>query len=283
MKRFLLAIITLIFLSSPADAAHIIGGEMRYTYAGPGVAPNSKIYTITLLLFRGDDPASATLAPSYVIGIFNNDNGQKISGTAVNSNWLITQDNPPGIQSVPIILPTCIQGAPSLNYTYASYSMTIELPDNSNGYTAAYQTCCRINGLMNVGNSTGSTYNCIIPGLNQLSVGNDSSPQFSAPVNVVCTHGTFAVLMGYYIGLAKFDQARRKKYMLLAVLWPVIFHGTFDFFLFVGNSWLYFAGALVSFIVAIKLSLKLIRRKQEMSRNHHLGIDTITGNNHDIF
>ena len=99
----------------------------------------------------------------------------------------------------------------------------------------------------------------------------------------VPAHGTFAVLMGYYIGLAKFDQARRKKYMLLAVLWPVIFHGTFDFFLFVGNNWLYFAGALVSFIVAIKLSLKLIRRKQEISRNHHLGIDTITGNNHDIF
>ena len=99
----------------------------------------------------------------------------------------------------------------------------------------------------------------------------------------VPAHGTFAVLMGYYIGLAKFDQARRKKYMLLAVLWPVIFHGTFDFFLFVGNDWLYFAGAVVSFIVAVKLSLKLIKRKQEMSRNHLEGIDTITGNNHDIF
>lgn len=99
----------------------------------------------------------------------------------------------------------------------------------------------------------------------------------------VPAHGTFAVLMGYYIGLAKFDQARRKKYMLLAVLWPVIFHGTFDFFLFVGNTWLHFAGAVVSFIVAVKLSLKLIKRKQEMSRNHFEGIDTITGNKHDIF
>ena len=98
----------------------------------------------------------------------------------------------------------------------------------------------------------------------------------------VPAHGTFAVLMGYYIGLAKFDPVNRKKYMLLAVLWPVIFHGTFDFFLFAGNGWLHFAGALISFVVAVKLSLKLIKRKQKMSRNHFEGIDTITGNNHDI-
>jgi RsiW-degrading membrane proteinase PrsW (M82 family) len=99
----------------------------------------------------------------------------------------------------------------------------------------------------------------------------------------VPAHGTFAVLMGYHIGLAKFDPVNRKKYMVLAIFWPVLFHGTFDFFLFLGNGWLYFAGAVVSFIVAVKLSLKLIRRKQEISKNHYEGIDTITGNDHDIF
>jgi hypothetical protein len=70
--------------------------------------------------------------------------------------------------------------------------------------------------------------------------------------------------------------------MLLAIFWPVVFHGTFDFFLFVGNTWLHFAGAVVSFIVAVKLSLKLIRRKQRFSKAHYEGIDSITGNNHDI-
>ena len=78
----------------------------------------------------------------------------------------------------------------------------------------------------------------------------------------VPAHATFAVLMGYHVGLAKFDPANRRKYMILAIFWPVVFHGTFDFFLFVGNTWLHFAGAVVSFIVAVKLSLKLIRRKQ---------------------
>ncbi|MBK6635215.1 MAG: PrsW family intramembrane metalloprotease [Chitinophagaceae bacterium] len=99
----------------------------------------------------------------------------------------------------------------------------------------------------------------------------------------VPAHATFAVLMGYHIGLAKFDPANRKKYLVLAVFWPVFFHGTFDFFLFLGKTWLHFGGAVVSFIVAVRLSLKLIRRKQEISRNHHEGIDTITGNHHSVF
>lgn len=98
----------------------------------------------------------------------------------------------------------------------------------------------------------------------------------------VPAHGTFAVLMGYHIGLARFDPANKRKHMILAIFWPVLFHGTFDFFLFIGNTWLHFAGALVSFIVAIRLSFKLIRRKQLLSRDHHQGIDSITGNNHDI-
>ena len=191
MKRFLIAIVSILLLSSTSNAAHIIGGEMRYTYISPGTAPNTKLYRITLILFKGDDPAGAAFAPSYIVGVFNNDNGQKVIGTAINSDWLITRDNE--AVPVPIILPTCIQGAPTLNYTYASYTMTIELPDNLNGYTVAYQTCCRINGLMNVANSTGSTYNCIIPGTNQLSAGNDSSPQFNAPINVVCKNSPFTL------------------------------------------------------------------------------------------
>ncbi len=99
----------------------------------------------------------------------------------------------------------------------------------------------------------------------------------------VPAHATFAVLMGYYTGLAKFDVRNRKKYFVLAIFWPTFFHGTFDFFLFIGNTWLYFAGAVISFIVAVKLSLKLIRRKQKISKAHQEGIDSITGGNHDLF
>lgn len=99
----------------------------------------------------------------------------------------------------------------------------------------------------------------------------------------VPAHATFGVLMGYHVGLAKFMPSQKRKYMFLAIFWPVLFHGTFDFFLFVNNGWLYFAGALASFIVAVKLSLNLIRKKLVLSRDYHNGIDSVTGNNHDIF
>lgn len=195
MKRTLVLISTLLFFTLPALSRHIIGGEMRYTYVGPGSNPNSKTYRITMLLFRGDDAGGAPLAATYVVAIFNNDNNQKVPGNAVNSNWTISQD-PPGTPAVPIIFPQCIQDAPVLNYTYAVYTLTVELPNTMNGYTVAYQTCCRINGMMNVGNNEGSTYNCVIPGTNQLGGGTDSSPAFKLPVNVICRNAPFVLDFG---------------------------------------------------------------------------------------
>jgi protease PrsW len=98
----------------------------------------------------------------------------------------------------------------------------------------------------------------------------------------VPAHATFGVLMGYHAGLAKFLPAKKNKYMFLAIFWPVLFHGTFDFFLFLGNGWLYFAGALISFIVAVRLSLKLIRRKQEISKQYFVDIDIVNKAGYDV-
>ncbi|MBL7738569.1 MAG: gliding motility-associated C-terminal domain-containing protein [Chitinophagaceae bacterium] len=199
MKRLFVTLIILLSLHA-SYAAHIIGGEMRYEYVGPGVAPNSKIYRIIMVLFRGDatGPNVADLAPSYIIAIYNNDNNQKVRGTAgsTGDNWTISKISSLPNPSVPIILPTCIQGAPALNYTYAIYAMTIELPDNLNGYTAAFQTCCRLAGLMNVANSTGSTYSCRIPGTNQLGTGTDNCPSFKLPINVICKDAPFTLDFG---------------------------------------------------------------------------------------
>ena len=98
----------------------------------------------------------------------------------------------------------------------------------------------------------------------------------------VPAHATFAVLMGYHAGLAKFHPAKRLYYFFLAVLWPVIFHGTFDFFLFLGNTLLHFAGAIISFIIAVLLSRRAIRKKQAISKDYRDGIDSITNNNNSL-
>jgi protease PrsW len=98
----------------------------------------------------------------------------------------------------------------------------------------------------------------------------------------VPAHATFAILMGYHTGLAKFNLLKRNYYFLLAVLWPVIFHGTFDFFLFLGNNNLHFAGAFASFIIAIYLSRRAIRKKQALSKDYMNGIDGITNNDNSL-
>ena len=95
----------------------------------------------------------------------------------------------------------------------------------------------------------------------------------------VPAHATFGVLMGYHMGLAKFDKVNRNRHTILAIFWPVLFHGTFDFFLFLGNGWLYFAGAVISFIVAIRLSLKLIRKKQGISQAYYEALNSTVQKN----
>lgn len=85
----------------------------------------------------------------------------------------------------------------------------------------------------------------------------------------VPAHGTFAVLMGYFVGLAKFRPSGRPFYFILALLLPIVFHGAYDFFLFVGtNEWI-FIGAIISLIVALFLSFKAIKRKQLLSKLYH--------------
>ena len=98
----------------------------------------------------------------------------------------------------------------------------------------------------------------------------------------VPAHATFAVLMGYYVGLAKFHPARRNEYFLTGLLWAIAFHGTFDFFLFIGSTLLHFACALASFIIAIYLSRRAIRKKQLISKDFMNGLDTITTNNNSL-
>lgn len=90
----------------------------------------------------------------------------------------------------------------------------------------------------------------------------------------VPAHGTFAVLMGYHIGLAKFEPAKRRWHMLQAIFWPVLFHGFFDFFLFINNSLLHVAGALLSFYIAIRLSRKAIKSHQVYSEQHFKKLPT---------
>ena len=91
----------------------------------------------------------------------------------------------------------------------------------------------------------------------------------------VPAHACFGVIMGYYVGLAKFNPMRATLYKRTGLLLAVLFHGAFDFFLFLQqsehmlqyvSSTLLGFGAFASFFLALRLSRRSIRLHQELSR-----------------
>jgi RsiW-degrading membrane proteinase PrsW (M82 family)/ribosomal protein S18 acetylase RimI-like enzyme len=88
-------------------------------------------------------------------------------------------------------------------------------------------------------------------------------------------HAAFGVLMGYHVGKAKFDPANSVSWLLKGLFWAVLLHGFYDFFLFLQESpevnketggALLLVGALVSFIVALRLSYKHIKAHRLLSK-----------------
>lgn len=81
----------------------------------------------------------------------------------------------------------------------------------------------------------------------------------------VPAHASFAVLMGYFLGKAKFIHAKTFYYSLLALLAATAFHGAYDYFWFISYIPGIWVGAILSLIVALLLSRKAIRIHQQAS------------------
>lgn len=84
----------------------------------------------------------------------------------------------------------------------------------------------------------------------------------------VPAHASFAVLTGYYAGMAKANPANSLSMLWKGLIIAVFFHGSFDFFVFlqknqkitayVSEGLLSF-GAFATFYIAMRLALKTIR------------------------
>lgn len=95
--------------------------------------------------------------------------------------------------------------------------------------------------------------------------------QYGAPTGfirmftAVPAHATFAVLMGYFLGKAKFTHRKGIYYSILALLVPTAFHGAYDYFWFIAYVPGIWVGAILSLIVAFVLSRKAIQLHQQAS------------------
>jgi protease PrsW len=80
----------------------------------------------------------------------------------------------------------------------------------------------------------------------------------------VPAHATFGVLMGYFLGKAKFEH-QKAHYAIYALGVATLFHGAYDYFWFISyvpGIWL---GAIASLFIGIFLSRRAIRIHQEAS------------------
>lgn len=80
----------------------------------------------------------------------------------------------------------------------------------------------------------------------------------------VPAHATFAILMGYFMGKAKFSK-NSVALNLTGLLFATLFHGAYDFFLFINFIPGISIGAFVSLIIGIVLSRKAIKKHQNSS------------------
>ena len=85
----------------------------------------------------------------------------------------------------------------------------------------------------------------------------------------VPAHATFGVLMGYFLGKAKFSYTRKFSNTLLALAIATVFHGSYDYFWFIAEIkdvwtgiWIF---AIISLVTGFILSRRAIRLHQQAS------------------
>ncbi|MEP5253423.1 PrsW family intramembrane metalloprotease [Winogradskyella rapida] len=83
-------------------------------------------------------------------------------------------------------------------------------------------------------------------------------------LTAVPAHAVFGIIMGFYMGKSKFSN-RSVLFNLTGLFLAVLFHGAYDFFLFINFIPGISIGAFISLIIGIFLSKKAIKAHQDNS------------------
>lgn len=174
----------LAFLCSaiPALARHGKGGMLTYEYLGAGSGTNTSQYRVTATHYIDCDGTQFTESAIF-LGVFDGSSKTLIRTITISK----TSENMVRKTSF-----GCINPAPDVCFSVATYVQVIELANNENGYILAEQECCRIQGIQNIINSSsyGSTYSATIPGGDNFR--KNSNPQFAPrDTAVICYNSPF--------------------------------------------------------------------------------------------
>jgi RsiW-degrading membrane proteinase PrsW (M82 family) len=94
----------------------------------------------------------------------------------------------------------------------------------------------------------------------------------------VSSHALFGVIMGFYIGKAKFTEGNKVKWVILSLLLPFILHGFYDYILLSQEYCIYIIFPFMIFLwwfglrqvkIARGLSAKHLKKKYSVQKNLH--------------
>ncbi len=194
MKKVLIALFFALIYIVPAQATHLMGGNLTYVYQGFNVATNKYTYQVNLKIYRycgNITPAPSPLPTSQGLGVYIEDaanpNAAKIRHLSVTlplvSSQFITPPNPnPSCTFVPN---ECIEEG--------VYQATIQVDPSGGGYQLIADRCCRNGNIQNLNNAgaAGMSYYAFIPPTTIVN----SSPTFAVPpVPFLCAMDTISVL-----------------------------------------------------------------------------------------
>ncbi|MDQ6599488.1 intramembrane metalloprotease PrsW [Bacillus salipaludis] len=82
----------------------------------------------------------------------------------------------------------------------------------------------------------------------------------------VSSHALFGVIMGFYIGKAKFTEGLKMKWIILSLLLPFILHGVYDYILITQENWIYIIFPFMIFLWWF--GLRKVKTAKILSANH---------------
>lgn len=168
-----------LFFCKPAQATHIVGGEMTYVYLG------NNNYRITLTIYRDcfygvppfDNPAA--------IGVFDEN-----FSLVQNPHVLVDPDSIP----IPPIINNACASVGNVCYRKAFYEFVLNLPPTSSIYYIVYQRCCRNQTILNIStpDGVGATYIAEIrPKISPLLINQHSAEFTKLPPLFICANLPF--------------------------------------------------------------------------------------------
>ena len=190
----------------PAQATHLLGGEMTYRYLdanGPTAAPHR--YEITLNVYLNKNANITATIDNVTIGIYQT-SGAQVVLTSTNYAGTVTSGQAPNngriyistytlasYPSVPVPVGCNITGGTQQPYEVRKFTAIVNLPATTNGYFAFWSNSARNNAIANL-SSPGTAYLTLYTTLAPPVYTNHSPVFANQAIAVICVNDTTVLL-----------------------------------------------------------------------------------------